>query len=105
MSSWESPTPVCRECTDVTVSTNEPPPPREGGSFVSWAQCGSMAAMTAVVFYRNVNLGHTGSPRREQLEAALAAAGAERVRSFQTNGTVLLRAQDPAATVEPRPCR
>lgn len=50
-----------------------------------------------VVFYRNMNLGHPGSPRREQLEGALAASGAARAASFQTNGTVVLEAEGLAA--------
>jgi len=45
---------------------------------------------THVVLYRAMNLGHRGSPVREELEAALVGAGARAVRSFQTNGTVLL---------------
>lgn len=51
------------------------------------------------VFYRNLNLGHAGSPNREQLETALANAGAERVKSFQTNGTVLIAGSDPERIV------
>lgn len=46
-----------------------------------------------VAFYRNMNLGHRGCPNRQQLESALAAAGGTEVRSFQTNGTVVFRAQ------------
>lgn len=52
-----------------------------------------------VVFYRNLNLGHAGSPNREQLEGALNRGGASHVKSFQTNGTVLLRAEDPERVV------
>lgn len=52
-----------------------------------------------VVFYRNLNLGHAGSPNREQLEGALKRGGAAHVKSFQTNGTVLLKAEDPKAVV------
>ena len=51
------------------------------------------------VFYRNLNLGHRGSPTREQLEEALLRGGAQRVRSFQTNGTALVVADDPARVV------
>lgn len=51
------------------------------------------------VFYRSLNLGHGGSPNRGQLESALLGAGAERVKSFQTNGTVLMFADDPQAVV------
>jgi uncharacterized protein (DUF1697 family) len=49
---------------------------------------------THVVLYRAMNLGHRGSPVRAELEATLLAAGARAVRSFQTNGTVLLDAGD-----------
>lgn len=50
-----------------------------------------------VAFLRNLNLGHPGSP----VAAALVAAfgGPERAWSVQTNGTVLLRTDDPDATV------
>lgn len=51
------------------------------------------------VFYRSLNLGHPGSPTRDQLEGSLLAAGAQRVRSFQTNGTVLIEAADPVRVV------
>ena len=50
-----------------------------------------------VVLYRAMNLGHRGSPVRAELEAALLAAGARAVRSFQTNGTVLLDVGDRPA--------
>lgn len=52
-----------------------------------------------VVFYRNLNLGHPGSPNRDQLELALLDAGAERAKSFQTNGTVLIKADEPIKVV------
>lgn len=45
---------------------------------------------THAVFYRNMNLGHRGSPVRAVLEQSLRDGGAAAVRSFQTNGTVLL---------------
>ncbi|MFE7406024.1 DUF1697 domain-containing protein [Isoptericola sp. NPDC057559] len=45
---------------------------------------------THVVLYRAMNLGHRGSPVRADLEGALLECGAAAVRSFQTNGTVLL---------------
>lgn len=45
---------------------------------------------THAAFYRAMNLGHRGSPVRAELETALLEAGARAVRSFQTNGTVLL---------------
>lgn len=53
-----------------------------------------------VAFFRNLNLGHTGSPNREQLELALREAGAADVKSFQTNGTVLMKAPDPRRVVD-----
>ncbi|SKC52017.1 DUF1697 domain-containing protein [Krasilnikoviella flava] len=53
---------------------------------------------THVVLYRAMNLGHRGSPVRAELEAALLAAGARAVRSFQTNGTVLLDPGEPGTT-------
>lgn len=55
---------------------------------------------THVVLYRAMNLGHRGSPVRAELEAALLAAGARAVRSFQTNGTVLLDPGDDASAAE-----
>jgi len=47
--------------------------------------------MLHVAFFRNMNLGQarSHSPTRPVLEGAFTTAGAERVRSFQTNGTVL----------------
>jgi hypothetical protein len=51
------------------------------------------------LFYRNLNLGHAGSPDRRGLEQALLDAGASAARSFQTNGTVLLTADDPQRSV------
>jgi uncharacterized protein (DUF1697 family) len=53
----------------------------------------------SVVFYRSMNLGQPRSPDRASLEAALVGAGGLEVRSFQTNGTVLLRADDAGAVV------
>ncbi|NHN57147.1 hypothetical protein G9U51_15355 [Calidifontibacter sp. DB0510] len=49
----------------------------------------------AVAFFRNLNLGHPGSPDRLGLEAAFARAGADGIRSFQTNGTVAFEARAP----------
>src|SRR5690606_2279998 len=49
-------------------------------------------------FFRNLNLGHARSPDRGGLLEAFEAAGAHGVHSFQTNGTVVFRADDPAAT-------
>lgn len=56
-------------------------------------------AMTHVVFYRNLNLGHRNSPTKDQLVAALIEAGAESARSFQTNGTVIVEARDATQVV------
>ncbi|WP_415856406.1 DUF1697 domain-containing protein [Sinomonas sp. G460-2] len=56
-------------------------------------------AVLCAVFYRNLNLGHRGSPTRAVLEAALMDAGAVRVASVQTNGTVLLETPDPNRVV------
>jgi uncharacterized protein (DUF1697 family) len=53
----------------------------------------------SVVFYRTMNLGQPRSPDRAGLEAVLREAGGHDVRSFQTNGTVLFRADDPSAVV------
>jgi uncharacterized protein (DUF1697 family) len=53
----------------------------------------------SAVFYRSMNLGQPPSPDRAGLEGALAEAGGIDVRSFQTNGTVLFRADDPVAVV------
>lgn len=53
-----------------------------------------------VAFYRNLNLGHQGSPSREMLETVLKDSGAKRVKSFQTNGTVLLETPDPEKVVK-----
>lgn len=50
--------------------------------------------MRWVAFFRNLNLGHPGSPTRPQLEAAFAQAGAGQVRSFQTNGTIVFDPDD-----------
>ncbi len=55
--------------------------------------------MTFVAFFRNLNLGHETSPDRAQLESAFTDAGALNVRSFQTNGTVLFTADDPATVI------
>lgn len=58
-----------------------------------------MARALDVVFYRGLNLGHAGAPTRAELEEALVGAGALRVKSFQTNGTVLVEAEDTGAVV------
>ena len=52
--------------------------------------------MLWVAFFRNLNLGHRGSPVRAQLEGAFTESGASDVRSFQTNGTVVFDPRDAA---------
>lgn len=56
--------------------------------------------MESVAFFRNMNLGHAGSPGRATLLSAFADAGAAQARSFQSNGTVIFDAEDPAATAQ-----
>jgi hypothetical protein len=52
-----------------------------------------------VAFFRNLNLGQRGSPTRDQLLAAFAAAGAADVSSFQVNGTVVFGSSAPVRVV------
>ncbi|MDR2129003.1 MAG: DUF1697 domain-containing protein [Burkholderiaceae bacterium] len=54
---------------------------------------------TSIVFYRNMNFGHPGSPTRDSLLSILKDAGAEQVESVQTNGTVLLKAMSPERVI------
>ena len=56
--------------------------------------------MESVAFFRNMNLGHPGSPDRETLVQAFSDAGALSARSFQTNGTVIFTAENPGDTAE-----
>lgn len=49
--------------------------------------------MNFAAFFRNVNLGRSGSPTLAQLEAAFAAASAAQVASFQVNGTIAFQAR------------
>ncbi len=55
--------------------------------------------MRQVAFFRNMNLGQarSKSPTRSVLEDAFTSAGAQQVRSFQTNGTVVFDPVDRAA--------
>lgn len=55
-----------------------------------------------VAFFRNMNLGQarSRSPRSVALVDAFTAAGAESATNFQTNGTVIFSAADPAAVIE-----
>lgn len=46
--------------------------------------------MTTVALFRNLNLGHPGSPSRHELLDAFG--GATVARNFQTNGTVIVKA-------------
>ncbi len=49
----------------------------------------------AVALFRNLNLGQGWAPRRPQLEEAFADAGAARVRSVRSNGTVVFEHPAP----------
>ena len=51
--------------------------------------------MTHVAFFRNVNLGHSGSPTGAELVEAFGGPAA--ARCFQTNGTVVFDADDPVS--------
>ncbi|MFQ8429883.1 DUF1697 domain-containing protein [Amaricoccus sp. W119] len=51
-----------------------------------------------VALFRNLNLGHKGSPTKDELLSAFD--GALRVRSFQTNGTVIFSATSARATCD-----
>lgn len=53
--------------------------------------------MSHVALFRNLNLGHPGSPTAEELVAAFG--GPALARTFQTNGTVLFHSDHPEATV------
>lgn len=52
--------------------------------------------MSQVALFRNVNLGHPGSPTGEELVAAFG--GPAVARTCQTNGTILFGSDDPEAT-------
>ena len=51
-----------------------------------------------VALFRNLNLGHKGSPTKDELLSAFD--GALSVRSFQTNGTVIFSATSARATCD-----
>jgi uncharacterized protein (DUF1697 family) len=53
--------------------------------------------MIAIALFRNLNLGHAGSPTGSELIEAFG--GTENARSFQTNGTIIFKAQDPPQAV------
>ena len=54
-----------------------------------------MGPVLAVAFFRNLNLGHRGSPGRAELLDAFTGVGVESAGSFQTNGTVIFEAAAP----------
>lgn len=51
-----------------------------------------------VALFRNLNLGHVGSPTRQQLVDAFG--GPHAATSFQTNGTVVFSDQASEATTD-----
>jgi len=53
-----------------------------------------------VAFFRNLNHGQRGSPTRDELVAAFAAAHATEVTPFQSNGTVIFRASEASRVVD-----
>jgi hypothetical protein len=53
-----------------------------------------------VAFFRNLNHGQRGSPTRDQLLAAFAAAHATEVTPYHVNGTVIFRASEPTRVVD-----
>jgi hypothetical protein len=63
-------------------------------------QEGGAVARRHVAFFRNLNHGQRGSPTRDQLLAAFAAAHATEVTPFQGNGTVIFRASEPNHVVD-----
>lgn len=52
--------------------------------------------MSQVALFRNLNLGHPGSPTGEELVAAFG--GTALARNFQTNGTLLFESDNAEAT-------
>lgn len=52
--------------------------------------------MSHVALFRNLNLGHLGSPTGEELVAAFGGTGL--AHTFQTNGTVLFNSDQPEST-------
>lgn len=54
--------------------------------------------MSSVAFFRNVNLGHPGSPTGAELVEAFG--GPKAARCFQTNGTVVFDAPDTGRATE-----
>lgn len=56
--------------------------------------------MLHVAFVRNVNQGQRGHPSTRDLLEAFEDAGCRDLASFQSNGTVVFVADDPAAAVD-----
>lgn len=56
--------------------------------------------MRYVAFLRNVNQGQRGHPSTADILAAFANAGCRDTVPFQSNGTVVFDADDPAAVIE-----
>ena len=55
--------------------------------------------MRCVAFLRNVNQGQRGHPSTADIVAGFADAGCSDVETFQSNGTVIFDADDPAEAV------
>jgi len=53
-----------------------------------------------VGFLRNVNQGQRGQPSTDDVRDAFAEGGATEVVPFQTNGTIVFEADDPALVIE-----
>ncbi|MFC3623322.1 DUF1697 domain-containing protein [Microbacterium aurantiacum] len=53
-----------------------------------------------VAFLRNVNQGQRGQPTTDDIRGAFDDAGCRDIRTFQSNGTVLFDADDPASVVQ-----
>lgn len=56
--------------------------------------------MRCVAFMRNVNQGQRGHPSTADIVAGFADAGYPDVQLFQSNGTILFDADDPAEAVD-----
>lgn len=56
--------------------------------------------MIAIALFRNLNLGQAGTPRSRELVDLFGRHGADDARSVRSNGTIVLRAEDPVAVAE-----
>lgn len=56
--------------------------------------------MRSVAFMRNVNQGQRGHPTTADILAGFADAGCPDAQAFQSNGTIVFDADDPAAAVD-----